>query len=84
MFTIPSDDGQFELPAYWVLPPDFDPKNTKKQYPVIFSIYGGPDSGTVRNALAGRCRRTTGPSAVSSSSESTTGAAGTSARRAWR
>ncbi len=50
LFTIPSEDGQFQLPAYWVLPPAFDPK---KQYPVVFSIYGGPDSGTVRNAWLG-------------------------------
>ena len=49
IFTIPSEDGQFQLPASWVLPPDFDPKNMKKQYPVIFSIYGGPNAGTVSN-----------------------------------
>lgn len=45
-FTIPTEDG-FDLPAYWVLPPDFD--KTKK-YPVIFSIYGGPDAGSVYNS----------------------------------
>ncbi|MEM6963459.1 MAG: DPP IV N-terminal domain-containing protein [Bacteroidota bacterium] len=45
-FTIPSTDG-FDLPAYWVLPPNFD--KTKK-YPVIFSIYGGPDAGSVWNS----------------------------------
>ena len=50
LFTIPSGDGQYQLPAYWVLPPDFD---AKKQYPVVFSIYGGPDAGTVRNAWVG-------------------------------
>lgn len=44
-FTIPSTDG-FDLPAYWVLPPNFD--KTKK-YPIIFSIYGGPNAGTVSN-----------------------------------
>ncbi len=49
LFTIPSGDG-YDLPAYWVLPPDFD---AKKKYPVIFSIYGGPDAGTVRNAFPG-------------------------------
>lgn len=42
-FTVPSTDG-FELPAYWVLPPDFD---ESRQYPIVFSIYGGPDAGTV-------------------------------------
>ncbi len=44
-FTIPSTDG-FNLPAYWVLPPNFD---KSKKYPIIFSIYGGPDAGTVSN-----------------------------------
>jgi dipeptidyl-peptidase-4 len=46
VFTIPSGDG-YDLPALWVLPPDFDKKKT---YPVLVSIYGGPDAGTVRNA----------------------------------
>jgi len=42
-FSVPTSDG-FDLPAYWVLPPGFD---ETKRYPVIFSIYGGPDAGTV-------------------------------------
>jgi dipeptidyl-peptidase-4 len=46
LLTIPSGDG-YDLPAYWVLPPDFDPS---RKYPVIMSIYGGPDAGRVRNA----------------------------------
>ncbi len=50
IFTIPSEDGQFDLPAYWVLPPDFDESN---QYPVIFSIYGGPNAGSVSNRWLG-------------------------------
>ncbi len=49
LFTIPSGDG-YDLPAYWVLPVDFD---SGKPYPVIFSIYGGPDAGTVRNSWLG-------------------------------
>ena len=49
LFTIPSGDG-YDLPAYWVLPPDFNPG---RRYPVILSIYGGPDAGTVRNAFPG-------------------------------
>ena len=49
LFTIPSGDG-FDLPAYWVLPVDFDPA---RPYPVIFNIYGGPDAGTVRNSWLG-------------------------------
>ena len=47
LFRIPIDDG-YELPARWVLPPDFDPG---KRYPVILAIYGGPGMGTVRNAF---------------------------------
>ncbi len=50
IFTITSEDGQYELPAYWVLPPDFD---ESKQYPVIFSIYGGPNAGRVSNRWLG-------------------------------
>ena len=42
---IPTSDG-FNLPAYWVLPPNFD---KSKKYPVVFRIYGGPDAGTVYN-----------------------------------
>lgn len=47
LFRIPSTDG-YNLPAYWILPPDF---NEAKKYPIIFSIYGGPDAGTVRNTF---------------------------------
>ncbi len=46
LFTIPTSDG-YDLPAVWTLPPDLD--ETKK-YPVIFSIYGGPNSASVRNS----------------------------------
>ena len=46
LFTIKTDEG-FELPARWVLPPDFD--ETKK-YPVILAIYGGPGFEDVRNS----------------------------------
>ncbi|MEL7119602.1 MAG: DPP IV N-terminal domain-containing protein [Bacteroidota bacterium] len=42
-FTVPSTDG-FDLPAYWVLPANFD---ENKKYPIVFTIYGGPDAGTV-------------------------------------
>lgn len=45
-FTIKSDDGKFDLPVVITYPVDFD--ETKK-YPVIMSIYGGPDAGTVTN-----------------------------------
>ncbi|MFQ6037549.1 MAG: S9 family peptidase, partial [Candidatus Aminicenantales bacterium] len=46
LFTIPTEDG-WELPAYWILPPEFDPG---KRYPVLFMIYGGPGSSTVSNS----------------------------------
>jgi dipeptidyl-peptidase-4 len=52
LFTIPSRDG-YDLPALWVLPPDFDEAGT---YPVLFQIYGGPDAGSVRNRFPGMSR----------------------------
>ncbi len=50
LFTIPSSDGKFQLPAYWVLPSDFKPG---RRYPVIMTVYGGPDAGGVSNAWPG-------------------------------
>ncbi|WP_432713875.1 DPP IV N-terminal domain-containing protein [Pedobacter sp.] len=49
MITIPSGDG-YDLPAVITYPTDFD--KTKK-YPVVFSIYGGPNAGTVTNSWKG-------------------------------
>lgn len=49
-FTIPSEDGKFDLPVIITYPVDFD---ETKAYPVIMSIYGGPDAGTVRNTWKG-------------------------------
>ncbi|TSA33020.1 MAG: S9 family peptidase [Porphyromonadaceae bacterium] len=46
---IPSIDG-FQLPAIIIYPVNFDPV---KKYPVVFTIYGGPDAGGVRNVFAG-------------------------------
>lgn len=46
LFTIPTEDG-IELPAYWIMPPDFD---ENKKYPVLFTIYSGPGSSTVTNS----------------------------------
>jgi len=46
LFSIPTSDG-YDLPALWTLPPDFD---ESKKYPVIFSIYGGPNAPSVRNS----------------------------------
>jgi dipeptidyl-peptidase-4 len=45
LFTIPTPDG-YDLPASWILPPEFD---QNKKYPVIISIYGGPESQGVAN-----------------------------------
>ena len=46
LFKIQIQDG-IELPAKWILPPDFD--RTKK-YPVILAIYGGPGFEDVKNS----------------------------------
>ncbi|MEO5819038.1 MAG: S9 family peptidase [Vicinamibacteraceae bacterium] len=50
LFTIPSSDGTFQLPAYWILPADFSPS---RRYPVIMTVYGGPDAGSVQNGWPG-------------------------------
>jgi dipeptidyl-peptidase-4 len=50
LFTIPSADGKYQLPAYWIKPADFSPS---KRYPVIFTIYGGPDAGSVNDSWPG-------------------------------
>ena len=47
-FTITTDDG-FELPAMWILPPNFD---SNKKYPVLFSVYGGPGFTDVKNSFS--------------------------------
>ncbi len=44
-FQIETDDG-FTLPGYMVLPKGFDEGET---YPVVFTVYGGPDRREVRN-----------------------------------
>ena len=49
LVRIKSTDG-FMLPAIISYPADFD--ETKK-YPVVFTIYGGPDAGGVRNRYMG-------------------------------
>jgi dipeptidyl-peptidase-4 len=50
LFRVKSTDGKFDLPVAWTLPSNFD-KN--KKYPVVFSIYGGPDAGGVGDAWRG-------------------------------
>lgn len=53
-FTVPSGDG-FDLPVVWTLPADFEAgKLAGKKYPVVFSIYGGPDAGTLHNEYRDR------------------------------
>lgn len=47
LFTITTEDG-IELPASWILPPDFD---ESKKYPVLFSVYGGPEGKDVSNSF---------------------------------
>lgn len=41
---VKSADGQFDLPVQITYPVNFDPA---KKYPVLVSIYGGPNAGTV-------------------------------------
>jgi dipeptidyl-peptidase-4 len=50
LVRIPSSDG-FLLPAIIRYPLNFD---ESRRYPVVFTIYGGPDSGGVRNRFSGR------------------------------
>jgi dipeptidyl-peptidase 4 len=42
LFLVKSKDGKFDLPVKWTLPPNF---KKRKKYPVVFTIYGGPNSG---------------------------------------
>lgn len=48
LFKIKTQDG-LELPAMWILPPDFD---ENKKYPVLFSVYGGPGRTDVTNSFS--------------------------------
>jgi dipeptidyl-peptidase-4 len=47
---IMTSDGLFNMPAILTYPLNFDPS---KKYPVIFAIYGGPDSKNVSNKWQG-------------------------------
>jgi dipeptidyl-peptidase-4 len=44
LVRVKSTDGLFELPVTITYPINFDPA---KKYPILVSIYGGPDAGTV-------------------------------------
>jgi dipeptidyl-peptidase-4 len=50
MVKIMTADGLFNMPAIITYPVNFDPA---KKYPVIFAIYGGPDSKNVSNRWPG-------------------------------
>jgi dipeptidyl-peptidase-4 len=50
MVKIMTSDGLFNMPAIITYPVNFDPS---KKYPVIFAIYGGPDSKNVSNTWKG-------------------------------
>ncbi len=53
-FKIPTSDG-WELPAWWVVPDNFD-REAQKRYAVIFRIYSGPAAPTVTNRYRWRWR----------------------------
>jgi dipeptidyl-peptidase-4 len=44
LFRIKTSDGLFDMPAIITYPLNYDPS---KKYPVVFTIYGGPDSMNV-------------------------------------
>lgn len=46
MVRISTSDGLFDMPAIIKYPVNFDDAG---KYPVVFTIYGGPDAGRVRN-----------------------------------
>lgn len=50
LVKIKTSDGLFNMPAIITYPVNFDPS---KKYPVIFAIYGGPDSKNVSNRWQG-------------------------------
>ena len=47
LVRIPTSDGLFNMPALIKFPLNFDPN---KKYPVVFTVYGGPNSGSVTNS----------------------------------
>ncbi len=50
LVKIMTSDGLFNMPAIITYPVNFDPS---KKYPVVFAIYGGPDSKNVANRWPG-------------------------------
>jgi dipeptidyl-peptidase-4 len=49
LFRVTTSDG-YALPVTWTLPTHFD---KEKKYPVLISIYGGPNAGTVYDRWGG-------------------------------
>jgi dipeptidyl-peptidase-4 len=49
LFRVQTPDG-YNLPVSWTLPTDFDPN---KKYPVLISVYGGPDRASVSDSWQG-------------------------------
>ncbi|MEI8225992.1 MAG: DPP IV N-terminal domain-containing protein [Bacteroidota bacterium] len=50
LVKILTSDGLFNMPAIITYPVNFDPT---KKYPVVFTIYGGPDNKKVKNLWEG-------------------------------
>ena len=50
LLRIKTADGLFDMPAVITYPVNFDPL---KKYPVVFTIYGGPDYKNVKNSWPG-------------------------------
>ncbi len=50
LVKIKTADGLFDMPALITFPVNFD---ASKKYPVVFTIYGGPNAGTVYNSWRG-------------------------------
>lgn len=50
MVKIATSDGLFRMPAIITYPLNFD---SVKKYPVVFTIYGGPDSKNINNTWQG-------------------------------
>lgn len=49
LIRVKSDDGLYNLPVLITYPKNFDPA---KKYPVLISIYGGPNAGTVMDRFS--------------------------------
>jgi dipeptidyl-peptidase-4 len=54
LIRIKSDDGLYDLPAMVTWPAHMDPN---KKYPMLISIYGGPNAGTVMDTWSWNANR---------------------------